>query len=72
MTRRGRETYVDTYEEVMEWLVLMLGAINVGVYTALFYGWVWIGTLATATALLIVYAVQGQPQFSYSRFNRNR
>ena len=72
MASRGRETYVHTYEEVMEWLVLILGAINVGIYTSLFYGWVWIGILTTATALLIVFAVKGQPQFSYRWFNRDR
>jgi hypothetical protein len=72
MARRGRETYVDTHEEMLEWLVLILGAINVGIYTALFYGWVWTGILTTATALLIVFAVKGRPQFPYSRFKRNR
>ena len=72
MASRGREMYVNTYEDVMEWLVLILGAINVGIYTAMFYGWVWTGILTTATALLIVYAVKGQPRFSFRRFKRDR
>jgi hypothetical protein len=52
MMAKPKWFWFDTYEDTMEWLLLVLAAINLGVYSALFWGWLWTGTLVMAMALL--------------------
>jgi hypothetical protein len=50
----------------MEWLLLFLAAINLGIYTALVWGWLWTGTLVMAMALLGVLLLKVRSQYAYA------
>jgi len=50
----------------MEWLLLFLTAINLGIYTALVWGWLWTGTLVMAMALLGVLLLKVRSEYAYA------
>jgi len=57
---------VEAYDDSMEWLLLYLAAINLGIYSALLWGWLWTGTLVMAMALLGVMLLKARSQYAYA------
>jgi hypothetical protein len=64
--RKSTRVCFESSDDGMEWLLLFLTAINLGIYTALVWGWLWTGTLVMAMALLGVLLLKVRSQYAYA------
>lgn len=64
--RKSTRVCFESDDDAMEWLLLFLTAINLGIYTALVWGWLWTGTLVMAMALLGVLLLKVRSEYAYA------
>jgi len=64
--KKSTRFWFGSNEDAMEWLLLFLAAINLGIYTAMVWGWLWTGTLVMAIALLGVLLLKVRSQYAYA------